>query len=113
MRHSDFDEVHHLQGSSTTREREAIDWEKRRALRCLADSDLEGFEDFPMVSEALEVVEEETDRATTPLCTPSTAYRDANQRERDAECYGQYTWVTSILPKQDASPVVTSVGFLG
>jgi hypothetical protein len=28
-------------------------------------------------------------------------------------CYGQYTWVTSILLKQDASPVVTSVGFLG
>jgi hypothetical protein len=28
-------------------------------------------------------------------------------------CYGRYTWVTSILPKQDVSPVVTLVGFLG
>jgi hypothetical protein len=84
MQYLDFNEMHRVQGSSTTREREAIDREKRKALRCLADSDLEGFKDFPMVSEALGIVEEETDRATTPLCTPSTAYRDANQRERDA-----------------------------
>jgi uncharacterized coiled-coil protein SlyX len=29
--------------------------------------------------------------------------------EGEMLCYGQYTQVTSILPKQDASPVVTSV----
>jgi hypothetical protein len=100
MRHSDFDDVHHLQGSSTTREREAIEREKRKALRCLADPDLEGFEDFPVVSEALGVVEEETDRATTPLCTLSTAYRDANQRERDALLRARARYNQTVEPDE-------------
>jgi hypothetical protein len=43
----------------------------------------------------------------------STTSRSSCAYERFKACYGQYTWVTSILPKQDASPVVTSVGFLG